>query len=263
MNTASITTTPIIEVTNLQKIYDDAAGRTVAVDDVSFTVQPGEIFGVLGPNGAGKTTTVECLAGLRDATGGTMSVLGVDPQHNPQAIREHVGIQFQQAEMHDKITVREALELFAGFYPNPAHVETLITLLGLEEKANATFKTLSGGQKQRLSIGLALVGRPKIAILDELTTGLDPVARQDTWELVRRVKAAGVTVLLVTHFMEEAERLCDRLVIIDHGKVIAEGSPASLIDQTPGTSTLEDVFVTLTRAAYPAVSTLATEGVFA
>ncbi|MCL2594793.1 MAG: ABC transporter ATP-binding protein [Promicromonosporaceae bacterium] len=246
---------PIVEVSNLRKVY----GSKVAVSDVSFSVQQGEIFGILGPNGAGKTTTVECIAGLRESDGGVITVLGIDPQIRPELIREQVGIQFQEAQMHDKITVVEALELFASFYPNPANVENLITLLGLDEKRTSLFKTLSGGQKQRLSIGLALVGRPRVVVLDELTTGLDPVGRRDTWDLVRKVRDAGVTVLLVTHFMEEAERLCDRLVIIDNGLVIAEGAPQHLIDDTSGATSLEDVFVAITAPT----RNIVLEGVFA
>jgi ABC-2 type transport system ATP-binding protein len=233
---------PIVEVRNLHKVY----GSKVAVDDVSFTVQQGEIFGILGPNGAGKTTTVECIAGLRQADGGRISVLGIDPQAHPDQIRDHLGIQFQEAGLHDKITVEEALHLFASFYPHPANIDALIALLGLEDKRTSYYRKLSGGQKQRVSIALALVGSPKIAILDELTQGLDPAARRDTWDLVRRVRDAGVTVLLVTHFMEEAERLCDRLVIIDAGTIVASGSPAELIASVDGAQSLEDVFVALT-----------------
>ncbi len=218
--------TPVVEVRNLRKRYGDK----VAVDDVSFDVAPGEIFGILGPNGAGKTTTVECLAGLRDADGGVLRVLGSDPQAHPERIREDLGVQLQEARLHDKITVEEALRLYAAFYSDPADVDELLTLLDLQDRRRTQFAKLSGGQKQRLSIALALVGRPKVAILDELTTGLDPAARRATWELVERVRATGVTILLVTHFMDEAERLCDRLVIIDEGRVVAHGTPAELID---------------------------------
>lgn len=231
-----------IEVRNLRKVYPNK----VAVADVSFDVQPGEIFGVLGPNGAGKTTTVECVAGLREADGGHVTVLGIDPQANPEAVREHIGIQFQEMHLHDKITVREALTMFAAFHANPANVDNLIGMLDLTEKADARFKTLSGGQKQRVSIAVALIGKPRIAILDEMTTGLDPQARRDVWDAIRAVRAAGTTVILVTHFMEEAERLCDRLVLVDGGLIIAEGSPSDLIAATPGAASLEDVFVSLT-----------------
>jgi ABC-2 type transport system ATP-binding protein len=217
---------PIVEVRNLRKTYGDK----VAVHDVSFTVQPGEIFGILGPNGAGKTTTVETLAGLRQADSGTVRVLGIDTQRDPEAVRDHLGVQLQEAALHDKITVGEALRLFASFYTDPADPAELLELLDLTPHAGVQFARLSGGQKQRLSIALALVGNPRIAILDELTTGLDPQARRATWELVERVRATGVTILLVTHFMDEAERLCDRLVVIDRGRVVAEGTPAGLVD---------------------------------
>jgi len=224
---------PVVEVRNLRKTYPGTKGsseRKVAVEDVSFSIAPGEIFGILGPNGAGKTTTVECLAGLREADGGTVRVLGVDPQADPATVRDAVGVQLQEAALHEKITVEEALRLFASFYESPADIEELLDLLDLAEHRGVGFAKLSGGQKQRLSIALALVGNPRVAILDELTTGLDPAARRATWELVERVRDRGVTILLVTHFMDEAERLCDRLVIIDHGLVVAQGTPAELID---------------------------------
>jgi ABC-2 type transport system ATP-binding protein len=231
-----------VEVHNLRKTY----GRKVAVADVSFAVAPGEIFGILGPNGSGKSTAVECIAGLRDADGGDIRVLGVDPQTHPELIRQHVGVQFQEAGLHDKISVHDAVSLFASFYENPADVDDLLTALDLQDKREAQFRSLSGGQKQRVSIALALVGSPKVAILDELTTGLDPQARRTTWEVVRRERDAGATVLLVTHFMEEAERLCDRLIIIDRGRIIAEGSPQDLINSVAGAQSLEDVFVSIT-----------------
>ena len=217
---------PVVEVSGLRKTYGDK----VAVDGVSFSVNAGEIFGVLGPNGAGKTTTVECLAGLRQADGGQVRVLGVDAQADPAGVRDFLGVQLQESHLHDKITVEEALRTYASFYAEPADVDDLLALLDLEDKRRTQFARLSGGQKQRLSIALALVGNPQVAILDELTTGLDPTARRSTWELVERVRASGVTILLVTHFMDEAERLCDRLVVIDDGRVVAEGSPAELID---------------------------------
>jgi len=235
---------PIVEVRNLSKSY----GRKVALADVSFAVAPGEIFGILGPNGSGKSTAAECVAGLREASGGQIRVLGIDPQAQPELIRDHVGVQFQEAALHDKITVIEALRLFAGFYKEPVDIDDLLGELGLTEKRDASFKSLSGGQKQRVSIALALVGNPKIAILDELTTGLDPQARRTTWDVVRRIRDRGATVLLITHFMEEAERLCDRLIIIDGGVVIAEGSPRDLIGSVAGARSLEDVFVALTSS---------------
>ncbi|RIV37202.1 ABC transporter ATP-binding protein [Micromonospora radicis] len=216
---------PVIEVTNLHKRY----GRTVAVDDVSFDVAAGEIFGVLGPNGAGKTTTVEIVAGLRVPDGGEVSVLGLDPRRDAARLRQSVGVQLQESQLPDRLRVAEALELYASFYRDPADPAQLIEELGLGEKRKTPYDKLSGGQKQRLSIALALVGNPRIAILDELTTGLDPQARRDTWGLVERVRERGVTILLVTHFMEEAERLCDRLAVIDRGRVVALDSPAGLV----------------------------------
>ncbi|WP_082380154.1 MULTISPECIES: ABC transporter ATP-binding protein [Cellulosimicrobium] len=238
---SSAGTSPVVEVRNLRKTYPGPRGsdaRKVAVEDVSLSVAPGEIFGILGPNGAGKTTTVECLAGLREADGGAIRVLGVDPQADPAAVRDAVGVQLQEAALHEKITVEEALRLFASFYEAPSDVEELLDLLDLAEHRRVAFGKLSGGQKQRLSIALALVGDPRVAILDELTTGLDPAARRATWELVERVRDRGVTILLVTHFMEEAERLCDRLVIIDGGRVVAQGTPAELIDSVDTSRTV-------------------------
>jgi ABC-2 type transport system ATP-binding protein len=216
----------VIEVKNLAKRY----GETVAVRDVSFVVEPGEIFGVLGPNGAGKTTTVECIGGLRTPDSGTITVLG-RPAGDP-SLRAVVGVQLQESELQEKITVREALELYSAFYPNPADWRALADDLGLTPKLKSRFGKLSGGQKQRLSIALALIGNPEIAILDELTTGLDPQARRETWELIAGIRDRGVTLLLVTHFMEEAERLCDRIVVIDKGAVAALDTPAGLVERT-------------------------------
>lgn len=214
----------VIQVSDLRKVY----GRKVAVSSVSFQVARGEIFGILGPNGAGKTTTVETLAGLRTPDGGTLEVLGVDPHREPAIVKRRVGVQLQESSLQGKLRVREALQLYARFYDDPADPEELIRLLGLSEKADTAYDDLSGGQKQRLSIALALIGNPEIAILDELTTGLDPQARRDTWDLIESVRDSGVTILLVTHFMDEAERLCDRLIVIDDGTVVAQGSPAEL-----------------------------------
>jgi ABC-2 type transport system ATP-binding protein len=213
----------VIEVTNLRKDYGD----TIAVRDVSFTVERGEIFGILGPNGAGKTTTVECIAGLRTPTGGTIRVLGREPR-DPE-LRRLVGVQLQESQLQEKLTVQEALELYSVFYDKPADWRVLADDLGLTPKLGTRYAKLSGGQKQRLSIALALIGDPQIAILDELTTGLDPQARRDTWELIESIRDRGVTVLLVTHFMEEAERLCDRIAVIDRGEVVALNTPAGLI----------------------------------
>ena len=216
---------PVIEVANLHKRY----GQTVAVDDVSFSVERGEIFGILGPNGAGKTTTVESIAGLRTPDSGRATVLGLDPQRDGDELRRRVGVQLQSSALPDKLKVSEALELYSSFYPDPADREKLIDDLGLGENRDAYYSKLSGGQKQRLSIALALVGNPEIAILDELTTGLDPQARRDTWALIEGVRDRGVTVVLVTHFMEEAERLSDRVALIDGGRVVAIDTPAGLV----------------------------------
>jgi ABC-2 type transport system ATP-binding protein len=215
----------IIEVTGLVKRY----GGVPVVDGVSFAVEPGEIFGILGPNGAGKTTTVECVEGLRRPDGGTVRVLGRDPG-DPE-LRQRLGAQLQESQLPEKITVREAIELYRSFYRDPADWRALLDTLGLRDKENTQFRRLSGGQKQRLSIALALVGRPEVAVLDELTTGLDPQARRDVWELIEQIRATGVTILLVTHFMAEAERLCDRLALIDAGRVVAIDSPAGLVSR--------------------------------
>ncbi len=215
----------VIEVRNLRKRYRDR----LAVDDVSFTVTEGEIFGILGPNGAGKTTTVECLSGLRTPDEGTVRVLGLDPRADRTRIREQVGVQLQEARLADKIKVREALDLYASFYRRPADWRALAEELGLGGKLDSRFSKLSGGQQQRLSIALALIGDPRVAVLDELTTGLDPQARRDTWQLIERIRDRGVTVVLVTHFMEEAERLCDRIALIDAGRLVAIDTPAGLI----------------------------------
>ena len=216
---------PIVQVQSLRKTY----GATIAVDDVSFEVQEGEIFGMVGPNGAGKTTTIECLEGLRKPDAGTVRVLGVDPQTEGHTLRERTGMQLQQSNLPDRMKVWEALDLYASFYPKAADWKELLAQLGLEEKRNAPFSKLSGGQKQRLFIALALLPDPQLVFLDELTTGLDPQARHAIWDLVRGVRSKGKTVLLTTHFMEEAERLCDRVAILDHGRIVALDTPAALI----------------------------------
>ena len=220
----------IIEVSRLRKTY----GSTVAVEEVSFRVTEGEIFGILGPNGAGKTTTVECLSGLRARDGGTIRILGLDPQHDRAAIRECVGVQLQEGSLRPVLRVGELVGLFASFYAQPADTDQLLDLLGLTAKRRAFYRSLSGGQKQRLSVALALVGNPKIAILDELTTGLDPQARRDTWGLIESVRDRGVTIILVTHFMDEAERLCDRVALIDAGRVLAMDTPVRLAEREGG-----------------------------
>jgi ABC-2 type transport system ATP-binding protein len=215
---------PVIEVRNIHKRY----GNQVAVRHVSFGVEQGEIFGLLGPNGAGKTTTVECIAGLRAPDGGRIAVLGLDPRHDRHELRQCLGIQLQESALPEKLTVGEAVDLYSSFYRTPANAQHLLETLGLAEKRTTRFAKLSGGQKQRLFIALALIGRPRIAVLDELTTGLDPQARRDTWALIEDIRDQGVTILLVTHFMEEAERLCDRLAVLDAGRVVAIDSPAAL-----------------------------------
>jgi ABC-2 type transport system ATP-binding protein len=217
---------PVIEVQHLRKRYGDA----LAVSDVSFSVEEGEIFGILGPNGAGKTTTVESITGLREPDAGTISVLGLDPRRDRDQLRQLVGVQLQESEQPEKLKVGEALELYASFYREPADSDELLEALGLARKRETRFGKLSGGQKQRLSIALALIGQPRIAVLDELTTGLDPVARRDTWELIEGMRDRGVTILLVTHFMEEAERLSDRVALLDSGRVVAVDTPSALAD---------------------------------
>jgi ABC-2 type transport system ATP-binding protein len=215
----------IIEVDNLVKRYGD---HTV-VGGVSFAVEQGEIFGILGPNGAGKTTTVECIEGLRSPDGGAIRVCGIDPQHDTGELRQLLGAQLQESELPDKLKVSEAMELYSSFYRNPVDWRELIDSLHLTDKISTQFRRLSGGQKQRLSIALALIGNPRVAVLDELTTGLDPQARRDAWDLIEGIRDRGVTIVLVTHFMEEAERLCDRLAVIDAGKLVALDSPAGLV----------------------------------
>ncbi len=217
----------VIEINHLHKRY----GATVAVDDVSFTVNRGEIFGILGPNGAGKTTTVEAIVGLRRPDSGDVRVLGLNPQVHYYQLIERVGIQLQQAALADRIKVWEALDLFAAFYRYAVPWQPLLEQWGLAEKRNTTFGKLSGGQKQRLFIAISLLNDPEIVFLDELTTGLDPQARLATWDLVRAIRDQGKTVVLVTHYMDEAETLCDRLAIIDHGRVIALDTPSNLVRQ--------------------------------
>ncbi|CAL2069941.1 Nod factor export ATP-binding protein I [Streptomyces murinus] len=224
----------VIEVTDLRKSY---GGRPV-VDGVSFAVEEGEIFGILGPNGAGKTTTVECVEGLRVPDGGRIRVAGLDPVADHAKVAQTLGAQLQQSEIQAKLTVREALELYAALYPRPADWRPLAERLGLTDKLGTRFGKLSGGQQQRLFIALALIGGPRIVVLDELTTGLDPRARRDTWQLIEDVRASGVTVLLVTHFMEEAQRLCDRIAVIDKGRVAALDTPAGLIHRSAGATVI-------------------------
>ena len=223
---ATRTPRPVIQVAGFRKTYRS----TVAVDDVSFEVFDGEIFGLIGPNGAGKTTTMECVQGLRTPDRGTVSVLGLDPFRDVYALQDRIGAQLQQAQLQKRIKVREAVHLWAELYRrNTSDGDRLLEQLGLAEKRNATFMTLSGGQKQRLFIALALINDPEVVFLDELTTGLDPQSRRTIWELVRDIRHRGKTVFLTTHLMEEAERLCDRVAIIDHGRIIDMDSPEGLV----------------------------------
>jgi len=221
-------TGPVIRVAGIRKTY----GKTVAVDDVSFEVADGEIFGLIGPNGAGKTTTMECVEGIRRPDSGSITLLGLDPIRDIYKLQERIGVQLQQAQLQKRIKVWEAMHLWASLYQKPTSVgEHLLDQLGLEEKRNAWFMTLSGGQKQRLFIALALINDPEVVFLDELTTGLDPQARRKIWDLVRGIRERGKTVFLTTHLMEEAERLCDRVAIMDHGRIIDIDQPQRLVDK--------------------------------
>jgi ABC-2 type transport system ATP-binding protein len=224
---ATVTPQPVIHVTSLRKTY----GRTVAVDEVSFDVYSGEIFGLIGPNGAGKTTTMECIDGIRVPDRGTVSVLGLDPRRDVYALQQQIGVQLQEAQLQKRIKVREAVELWSSLYRKHVDGDRLIEQLGLADKRNAWFMTLSGGQKQRLFIALALINEPELVFLDELTTGLDPQARRAIWDLVRGIRQRGRTIFLTTHLMEEAERLCDRVAIIDHGRIVDIGSPTELVQR--------------------------------
>jgi ABC-2 type transport system ATP-binding protein len=225
-----VSAAPAVKVQNLVKKY----GHLVAVNDVSLSIHEGEIFGIIGPNGAGKTTTVECISGLRAPDSGSISVFGLSPQKDRNRIREFVGVQLQESALPPRIKVREAVKLFASFYPNPLDPDQLLESLGIKQLAYSSFKNLSGGQKQRVSIALALVGSPKLAILDELTTGLDPEARREIWSLIESMRDRGVTVILVTHFMDEAERLCDRLALINNGAVTALDTPEAIAAKAGG-----------------------------
>jgi ABC-2 type transport system ATP-binding protein len=215
----------VVIVEGLSKNY----GTTIAIDKISFTVNEGEIFGMVGPNGAGKTTTIECLEGLRKPDAGKVSVLGIDPQRESHTLHLHTGMQLQQSNLPERMKVWEAMDLYSSFYPSSVDWEELLVQLGLDEKRNTAFAKLSGGQKQRLFIALALLPNPQLIFLDELTTGLDPQARHAIWDLVQEVRLQGKTILLTTHYMEEAERLCDRVAILDHGRIVALDSPAELI----------------------------------
>ncbi len=242
----------VITVEGLRKHY----GAIRAVDGISFEVQEGEIFGMVGPNGAGKTTTIECLEGLRRPDGGLAQVLGVDPGQAGSALYERIGVQLQESALPPRLLVGEAMDLFASFYKHPVKVDTLLDQLGLAEKKRAPFAKLSGGQKQRLFIALALVGNPQLVFLDELTTGLDPQARRNMWDLVREVRERGKTVFLTTHYMEEAERLCDRVLIIDRGRVVALDTPENLIRSLGAENRVVFVCDRMTEAALAALQAL-------
>jgi ABC-2 type transport system ATP-binding protein len=219
---------PVIQVSGVRKTY----GSTVAVDEVSFEVNDGEIFGLIGPNGAGKTTTMECIEGLRTPDRGTISVLGLDPFRHVYKLQDRIGVQLQQAQLQKRIKVWEAVDLWASLYRKKAiNAAHLLEQLGLTDKRDAWFMNLSGGQKQRLFIALALINDPEVVFLDELTTGLDPQSRRAIWDLVRGIRERGKTVFLTTHLMEEAERLCDRVAIIEHGRIIDIDSPQKLVDR--------------------------------
>ncbi len=217
----------VIQVEHLRKVYGD----TVAVDDISFEVEDGDFFGIVGPNGAGKTTAVESLVGLRRPDEGTIRVLGLDPTQEEDALQQRIGIQLQEAALPKLIKAWEALDLFASFYKRAVDWRPLLDQWGLSEKRNARFGQLSGGQKRRLFIALTLLNDPEVVFLDELTTGLDPQARRSTWDLLRSIRDQGKTVVLVTHFMDEVEELCDRVMIIDYGHIVALDTPKALIQQ--------------------------------
>jgi ABC-2 type transport system ATP-binding protein len=228
---------PAVEISHLRKTY----GPLVAVDDVSFSVAEAEIFGILGPNGAGKTTTVECAIGLRSPESGTIRLMGMDPHVDKAQIHEIVGVQLQSGAFPAKLRVGEIIDMYRSFYLHPADVSELAEALGLADKRKSYYRSLSGGQQQRLSVVLALIGAPKIAVLDEMTTGLDPQARRDVWELIEHLRDRGMTVLLVTHFMEEAERLCDRVALIDAGRIVAMDTPAGLAARAIGAKSVRFV----------------------
>jgi ABC-2 type transport system ATP-binding protein len=227
--------TPIIQVENLVKSYGDVQ----AVRGVSFSVEEGEVFGLLGPNGAGKTSTVEILEGLRDLDGGRVSVCGLDPQRDSQALKHEIGAALQSTSLPDKLRVMEALRLFSSFYKSRRNPEELLKRFGLEEKRNTFYSQLSGGQKQRLALAMALVNDPKVLFFDEPTAGLDPQVRREIYDIIEELKHEKKTIVMTTHYIEEAERLCDRVAIVDHGKVVALGTPRELKTRSGGTTRIE------------------------
>ena len=221
---------PAVEIAHLRKAY----GAVVAVDGISFAVAEGEIVGILGPNGAGKTTTAECVIGLRRPDAGRVRVLGLDPLADGARLHEVVGVQLQAGQLPAWLRVREILQLYRSFYRDPADAGELLEVFGLAGKRDAFYSSLSGGQKQRLSIALALIGLPSVAVLDEMTTGLDPRARHAVWDFIEAVRDRGTTMMIITHFMDEAQRLCDRVALIDHGRIVAIGTPAQLAEEAGG-----------------------------
>jgi len=230
----SATPAPVIQVSRIRKSY----GSTIAVSEVSFDVREGEIFGLIGPNGAGKTTTMECVEGVRRPDAGQISIMGLNPFRDRYQVQNRIGVQLQQAHLQKRIKVWEAVDLWASLYPKPLDGNRLLEQLGLADKRNAWFMNLSGGQKQRLFIALALINDPEVVFLDELTTGLDPQSRRAIWDLVRGIRDRGKTVFLTTHLMEEAERLCDRVAIIEHGTIIDIGTPPELVGRHCPTRTV-------------------------
>lgn len=237
-----MTPRPAIDAQNLVKQYRNKT----AVDGISLRISAGETFGVLGTNGAGKTTTVEMIAGLRKPTTGSVRILGLDPFMDRAEVRQLLGVQLQEATLHDALTARELVDLYRSFYPNPLNADRALAMVELQDKARTRFSGLSGGQKQRLSIALALIGQPHVVILDELTTGLDPTARRRVWSTIESLEHQ--TVILISHAMDEVERLCDRVAVIDAGRITAQGSPEELKAQASA-ATLEDAFVKLTGRA--------------
>ena len=246
-----------LRIAGLKKVFGDV----LAVDGLDLAVERGECFGLLGPNGAGKTTTIEICEGLTEPDAGVVELLGMDWKSSAAALRQRIGVQLQETQFQDKLTVEETVRLFRSFYRQGLSVSELIGIVQLEEKRRARVGTLSGGQKQRLAMAVALAGDPELVFLDEPTTGLDPQARRHLWELVEELKRAGRTIILTTHYMEEAERLCDRVAIVDHGKKIAEGTPKELIALAGGEEIVEFGAAGRTDAAGLAEKLLAIDGV--